>query len=101
MSKVSAGSWVEIHKIILSAEERAPQVPDDTQKVPLELRVKGFLLEDAELGEEVEIETFTGRKHKGKLKDADPSYEHKFGKPIEELLKVGPQIRGILRDKEV
>ena len=101
MAKVSAGSWVEIHKIILSADERAPQVPEDTQKVPLELRVKGFLVEDAKKGEEVEIETFTGRKHKGILKDAEPSYDHKFGKPIEELLKVGPQIRNILRDKEV
>lgn len=101
MAKVSAGSWVEIHKIVLSADERAPQVPEDTAKVPLELRVKGFLVDDAELGEEAEIETFTGRKHKGILKDSDPSYDHKFGKPIEELLKVGPQIREIIRDEEV
>jgi len=101
MEKVSAGSWVEIHKIILEADERAPQVPEDTKEVPLELRVKGFLVEDAEVGEEAEIETFTGRRHKGTLKDADPSYDHKFGKPIKELLQVGPQIRGILRDKEV
>ena len=101
MSKVSAGSWVEIHKVILPAGERAPQVPEDTQQVPLELRVKGFLVEDAETGEEAEIKTFTGRKHKGVLKDSDPSYDHKFGKPIEELLKVGPQIRDILRNEEV
>ena len=101
MEKVSAGSWVEIHKIILEADERAPQVPDDTKKVPLELRVKGFLVEDSEVGKKAEIETFTGRRHKGTLKDSDPSYDHKFGKPIEELQKVGPQIRGIIRDKEV
>lgn len=101
MEKVSAGNWVEIHKIILEADERAPQVPEDTKKVPLELRVKGFLVEDAKVGEEAEIETFTGRRHKGTLKDADPSYDHKFGKPIKELQKVGPQIRNIIRDKEV
>lgn len=101
MSKVAAGSWVEIHKIVLPVGERAPQVPEDTQKVPLELRVKGFLVEEAEVGEEVEIETFTGRKMKGTLKDADPSYEHKFGKPVQEILHIGPQIKSILNNREV
>ena len=40
------GDWVLIHKIVLSPEERAPQVPDDTKKVPLEMWIKGYLNEN-------------------------------------------------------
>ena len=101
MAKIKAGSWVQIHQIVLPAGERAPQVPEDTQKVPLELMVNGFLVYDAELGEEVEIETFTGRRLKGTLKDPDPSYEHKFGKPVPEMMKIGKQLKNILNDGEV
>jgi len=36
------GDWVQIQVTILHPEERAPQVPEDTKKVPLEMRVKGF-----------------------------------------------------------
>ncbi|HMA60633.1 MAG TPA: 2-amino-4-oxopentanoate thiolase subunit OrtA [Halanaerobiales bacterium] len=98
---IKAGSWVQIYQVVLPAGERAPQVPEDTQKVPLELKVKGFLQEDAELGDEVEIKTVIGRTHKGELIEVNPPYEHKFGKMIPELLQVGPQIRKILRDEEV
>ncbi len=101
MNKATAGSWVEIFQTVLEADKRAPQVPDDTKKVPLELKVKGFLVEAAELGEEVEIKTFAGRKLKGKLNKIEPAYEHKFGRPILEILKVGPQIREILAENEV
>lgn len=38
------GDWVLIHKIVLSPEERAPQVPDDTKKVPLEIGLKAILM---------------------------------------------------------
>jgi len=97
---VKAGKWVQIHSIVLPAGERAPQAPDDTKKVALELRINGFLLEDAEVGEEVEIETYIGRKLKGILKDPDPSYEHKFGKPIAEILRIGRQVKEILKEEE-
>jgi len=98
---IEAGSWVQIYQVVLPAGERAPQVPEDTQKVPLELKIKGFLKEDAELGDEVEIVTVIGRNHSGELIEVNPSYEHKFGKMIPELLQVGPQIREILREEEV
>ncbi|MDI3548878.1 MAG: 2-amino-4-ketopentanoate thiolase alpha subunit [Halanaerobiales bacterium] len=99
--KIKAGTWVQIHQVILPAGERAPQVPDDTQEVPLELRVKGFLLDNGVVGEEVEIETYTGRRLSGILEDPHPSYEHKFGRPVHELLKIGRELRRILREKEV
>ena len=35
------GDWVRIHKIILKAEERTGKLPEDTQKVPLEMWTKG------------------------------------------------------------
>jgi len=93
---IKKGEWVRIHKIILQASERAPQVPDDTKKVPLELWVKGFLLNDAEINEEVEIETVTGRKEKGVLIEVNPYYTHDFGKFIPELLIIDKQTRDIV-----
>jgi hypothetical protein len=98
---VKAGAWVQIHTVVLEAGKRAPQVPEDTQGVPLELRVNGFLTRDAEVGEEVEIETPIGRSLKGILKDPAPSYEHKFGRPVPELQKVGRDLKAILGKKGV
>ena len=51
------GTWVEIHSIVLPAGERAPQVPDDTRRLPLEMRVKGCLVAPAALGGQAEILT--------------------------------------------
>lgn len=101
METIKAGSWVQIHQIVLPAGERAPQVPEDTQKVPLELRVKGYLVEDGKMGEEVEIETFTGRRLKGTLEKVEPSYEHVFGKPLPEMLNIGKQLREMLNEEGV
>lgn len=99
--KIQAGSWVQIYQVVLEAGLRAPQVPEDTGNVPLELRINGFLIRDAFVGEEVEIETLIGRRLRGVLKDPTPSYEHKFGRPVPELLKVGKELRNILGKKEV
>ncbi len=97
--KIPAGSWVQIHDIELAAEERAPQVPEDTGRVPLEKWIKGFLQEAAELDEEVEIETVIGNKYRGRLVDADPSYDHSFGKAVPELLQVGRELKEMLREE--
>lgn len=90
------GDWVKVYNIVLTSSERAPQVPEDTRNVPLEMWVKGFLAEDAKLGEKVEVETITGRKVTGELVEVDPCYDHSFGKNIPELLQIGKQLRGIL-----
>jgi hypothetical protein len=94
--RAAAGAWVELHSIVLAPEERAPQVPEDTRGVPLELRVKGHLVEAAELGSEAEIVTVTGRRLRGTLDAIDPAYAHGFGAPIAELLAVGGEARAIL-----
>lgn len=90
-------TWVEVHRIVLAPGERAPQVPAETQQVPLEMRVKGFVLRDAALGEEVEILTPAGRVLTGTLTAINPAYTHLYGPPIPALLPVGGEVRAILR----
>ncbi len=93
---VKKGEWVRIHKIILEPSERAPQVPEDTKKVSLQMWDKGFLQEDAEIGDNVTVETVSGRKEAGTLIEVNPYYEHDFGKFVPELLAIDKQVRGIL-----
>lgn len=101
MRKAKKGDWVRIYNIVLNEKERAPQVPDDTKKVPLEMWDKGFLLnEEASIGDEVEVETYIGRKVKGKLVEINPYYDHDFGKCVPELLYIGKQLRSILKGGE-
>jgi len=94
---VAPGTWVEIHRIVLPAGERAAQVPEDTQRVPLELRVKGFLLAPAAVGDEAEIETPAGRRLRGTLVEVNPPYTHGFGAPVPELVTIGSEVRALLR----
>ena len=97
--KIKTGTWVEIENIILPAGERAPHVPDDTQQVPLKMRVKGFLVKPALLDEEVEIITTVGRRLRGTLVEVNPAYTHQFGAPIPELSTIGGEVRAILRER--
>jgi hypothetical protein len=94
---ITAGSWVEIHSIVLAPGQRAPQIPDDTKQVPLEMRVKGFLAAPANLGQEVEIVTPAGRRMRGTLAAINPPYAHGFGAPIPQLADIANEIRAILR----
>lgn len=90
------GDWVKVHNIVLSPSERAPQVPDDTKKVPLELWVKGFASVDGNIGEEIEVETITGRKVNGNVVEINPTFTHSFGNCIPELLQIGLDLKKIL-----
>ncbi|MDZ4910600.1 2-amino-4-ketopentanoate thiolase, partial [Clostridium perfringens] len=81
---------------VLTPDERAPQVPDDTKKVPLEMWVKGFIQKDANVGDLVEVKTITGRFVKGNLVQINPYYTHDYGKCIPELLQIGIQAKEIL-----
>lgn len=94
--RAKKGDWVKIHSIVLKPEERAPQVPDDTKLVSLETWVKGFLLEEASIGELVEVKTYTGRLVKGTLIEIAPTFKHSFGENVPELLEIGLQLRSIL-----
>lgn len=94
---VSAGTWVEIHSVVLPPDERADHLPEDTKRVPLEMRVKGFLVAAATLGDQVEIVTAAGRRLHGTLAQANPAYAHGFGAPIAELVAIGGESRALLR----
>ena len=96
MKMIEKGSWVRIHDIVLEPSERAPQVPDDTKSVPLELWTKGFLAENAQLGDRVVVTTITGRVASGTLIEVDPFYDHSFGRFVPELLQIGIQLKDIL-----
>lgn len=90
---IKKGQWVQIERTILEPGERAPQVPEDTQKVPLIMWVKGFLEEDAKLGDEVKVKTRTGRIETGKLLAENPAYDLNYGNFVPELLKINIQVR--------
>ncbi len=90
---------MEIDRVVLPPGERAPQVPADTQRVPLEMRVKGVLAAPASLGEEAEIVTRTGRRLRGRLARVNPEYAHGFGAPIPELAGIGDEVRAILKTR--
>ncbi|MBS4535394.1 2-amino-4-ketopentanoate thiolase [Clostridium sp. D2Q-14] len=97
MSDAKKGDWVRIYNVVLKASERAPQVPEDTKKVPLEMWDKGYLINDeATMGDIVEVETYIGRRIKGKLLEVNPYYDHSYGKCVPELLYIGRQLRTLL-----
>ena len=96
---VANGTWVEIHRIVLPAGERAPQVPADTANVALEMRVKGLLAEPAAIGAQAEIMTAAGRRLRGTLVEINPAFTHGFGAPVPELTTIGGEVRTILRQR--
>ncbi len=90
----SKGSWVEIEKVLLTPDQRAPQCPEDTRKTSYVMKVSGFLDDKfaaAKIGEEVQITTLIGRTIEGKLISLSPCYEHSFGPTVEELLPIGKE----------
>jgi hypothetical protein len=93
---VTSGTWVQIEQTILDPGERAPQVPQDTQKLPLQMWVKGTLLSAGELGDIVDVETAVGRQIRGKLVAVNPGYQHTFGAPIPALQLAGEKARRLL-----
>lgn len=90
------GQWAEVGAVLLGAGERSPNVPQDTARVPLEMRCKGFLTTPADVGGTAEILTVTGRRVAGELLAINPGYDHGFGPPLPELLTIGPELRALL-----
>jgi len=90
------GDRVEIHNVVLEAGQRAPQVPEDTQRVPLERRVRGFALESGRIGGEIRIRTAAGRELSGTLVAVNPAYSHGYGVPAPELAPVAEELRALL-----
>lgn len=88
-----AGDWAEVRLVVLVPGERAPGLPEDTARVPLEARVHGFLERDARPGEQAAVATVLGRRVEGTLVRVLPEPGHSFGRPVPELLPVGGELR--------
>jgi hypothetical protein len=96
--RCAKGDWVMIHQVILEPRERSKGVPEDTAKVPLEAWIKGWASESAEIGQEVEITTLSGRKVKGRLEEVNPGFTHTYGPAVPELTPVGRELRAALKE---
>ncbi len=94
------GDWIRIHKELLTPYDRAPQIPEDTKKVSLEMWDKGFLLNDfATIGDMVEVETIIGRRLSGKMIEINPQFDHGWGSCIPEILHIGRQVKELLSEE--
>ena len=90
------GEWVRIHSVVLKAEERTAKLPDDTKQCDLEMWTKGFLLQDAEIGDEVEVETMVGRTARGTLIEEHPYYTHSYGTFVPEIVEIDRRLNEIM-----
>ena len=93
---VKKGEWVRIHAVVLKSEERTGKIPEDTKNCDLEMWTKGTLLQDAEIGDEVEVETAVGRIAKGTFIEVHPYYTHSYGKFVPEIIEIDKQLREIM-----
>jgi len=91
--RCSAGDWVEVERVLLEPADRSTNLPEDTAARPLMVWVKGFALRDAAVGEDLSVETMTGRTVTGRLSAINPGYFHTFGRPAPELTHVGRDLR--------
>lgn len=92
-TRCEPGDWVEVESVLLEPADRSKNLPPDTAQQPLRVWVKGFASSSAALGDELAVETMTGRTVRGRLSAVEPGYFHTFGKPIPELVHVGKDLR--------
>jgi hypothetical protein len=91
--RCSPGDWVEVEYVLLEPAERAAGLPEDTAAQPLRAWVKGFALGGGMLGDEVEVQTMSGRTVSGHLSSIAPGYTHTFGTPPAEIVSIGRDLR--------
>ena len=98
---VSAGTWVELERVILKPGERAPGIPADTASVPFAARVRGFLMGPARMGTTAQVRTQAERVVAGRLRAVLPRNPADFGDPSPELLEVGKAMKRRLPTRRV
>ncbi|MHB8762661.1 MAG: 2-amino-4-oxopentanoate thiolase subunit OrtA [Coriobacteriia bacterium] len=91
--KCGPGDWVEVEYVLLEPFERAAGLPEDTAAQPLRAWVKGFALAGGMIGDEIEVETHSGRHVRGHLSAIAPGYTHTFGTPPAEIAGIGRDAR--------
>ena len=75
------GDWVEVEVKLLDPADRSRNLPPETAEKPLMMWVKGFALGEAAQGEELTIETITGRKVTGCALGREPWLLHHLRRP--------------------
>ncbi|MGH4137444.1 2-amino-4-oxopentanoate thiolase subunit OrtA [Clostridium sp.] len=93
---IKKGTWVEIEEIVLTPEDRATNIPDETKQTPLKSWTRGKCLDDCELGYVAQVETNIGRTSQGTIVEIEPGYYHTYGKYVEEISNIGKQAREII-----
>jgi 2-amino-4-ketopentanoate thiolase alpha subunit len=94
MAEGGMRTWTEIEWIVLHPEGRASAVPPETRATPYVARSRGMAT-SAEVGQEAEIETATGRRLRGRVRELMPGHHHTFGNPLPEWIAMRDSIRGI------
>lgn len=87
------GDWVEIEYVLLEPSERAAGLPDDTAAQQLRAWVKGFARAEGLIGDQIDVETMSGRVVTGHLSAISPGYSHTFGTPPPEIVRIGRDAR--------
>ncbi len=90
---VKAGSFVRISQVILKSEQRTSAIPDDTKSTDLVMWTKGFLKEDANIGDFVEITTLSSRIETGTLVATNHMHEVNYGDFVEEIIPIGVYLK--------
>ncbi len=91
--RCTSGEWVEVERVLLEPADRSANLPPETAEKPMLVWVAGFAVTEAGLGEEVTVETTTGRLVTGRLSAINPGYFHTFGNPLPELIGVGRDLK--------
>lgn len=91
--RCAPGDWVEVSYVLLEPADRSANLPPETAAQQLRAWVKGFARDAAAAGDELTVETMTGRAVTGALTDVNPGYDHTFGRPAPELTHVGADLR--------
>ena len=97
---IKVGQWVEIEMILIPKHSRISTIPEDTQNVDLTARIKGYLSDDAHIGDVVTVHTVLGREIQGTLLADNPPYAATFGAPVSELMNIGAELKEFLHEDE-
>ena len=100
MDIIRKGSWVQIEWILLEPGERPEHLPPETRRVPLRVKAKGILQEDAPVGEPAPVVSTCGRVLKGTLVAENPPFTHSFGPQIPEFIGLGDALRSLWRKSD-
>lgn len=95
---IEKNTFVQIYKVVLSSGERSSNLPEDTKRIPFEMRVKGKLISKASVGDVVEIKTATNRVEQGILISVEPFFSHNFGHHVKTLKDVRDIILAEMED---